>query len=161
MNILRCSRGWRTAKLMSLAILPTIALAASDNATLQVGKANNSGAGGAWVCVSGYNSSISLGSYSPTGLTGGKTVTSLYDVDAGILGCTSHVGATLNVSGFSSDPGQAWVTSATCNAVAKTGASASFSYSGGTATWNWGSGSSFNLISKASGTNVSCTIVHS
>jgi len=154
------------ANLVLVCFLPAIALSANDIGTLTIGKAGPTPIdASAWLCLSGYTGSGGIGSYSPTGLTGGKTVVSLYDVNvvAGPFCNTtpfiySH-NSTLRVSGFSIDPGQAWITSVTCNGIAKTGVSAStFTYSGGNATWGWSS--DFNLISKSSGTNVGCTISH-
>lgn len=142
----------------------SIALASSDTATLTVGHFTLV-AGIIDTCESGYGSGGPVGSYSPTGLTGGEIVQTILDADiVSADSCTdveviTHT-SSLIVSGFSIDPGQTWVTSITCNGVEKTGASASsFSYSSGTATWHWPS--DFSLISKPSGTNVSCTISHS
>lgn len=130
-----------------------VANAASDNGTLTKGQLSSG-------CNRYYGFGGGYGSYSPTGLTGGKTVGSI--ADWVILPC-SGTGAAYSyilVSGFSSSPGSAWLTSVTCNGVTKTGASASFSYNSGSAVWTWG-GLSFGFSSLSYGTNVSCTIVHS
>jgi hypothetical protein len=164
MNIRMRLDRWFSVKMISLFVIPAIALAASDNGTLTVGKTVVPIDGTLWLCYSGYRGGA--GSYSPTGLTGGKTVVNLFDYNViGTSVCTTMSAiythnSTFRVSGFSIDPGQAWLTSATCNGIAKTGVSASsFSYSSGTATWTWSS--DFNFISISSGTNVSCTISHS
>jgi hypothetical protein len=64
----------------------------------------------------------------------------------------------LEVSGFSSNPGQSWLSSVTCNGVTNSGSTAGFSYSSGVATWEWVR--LFGLFSEI-GLSVSCTIVHS
>ena len=150
--------GCVVANMITLIMLPALALAASDTGTLQVGhqvvlilRVD--------VCISGYASPV--GSYSPTGLTGGETVGAIYDVNTVNALCSNFVSghdSYFHASGFSTDPGQTWLTSVTCNGIAKTGASATYSYSSGTAIWAWSS--DFSLRSIASGTNVSCTISH-
>lgn len=98
----------------------------------------------------GYLGAGVAGSISPTTLSGGKTVASFYDTNYP----TSQL-ASVNISGFNSDPGQYWLVSASAFGVTKTGATASYSYSNGTATWNWLSDFGFLY----SGT-VTVTIVH-
>jgi hypothetical protein len=143
--------------LMCLAMIPTIVLAASNDATMQVGhkKVPLSGCG----MDSGYDgsSSFSFGSYSPTGLGGGRTVAFLDELSfcdsAGIEG-------SLSVSGFTSNPGKSWLTSVTCNGVTQPAASATFTYfpSDGSTLWQWPAG--FGLKNIPAGTNIGCTIVH-
>jgi hypothetical protein len=132
-------------------VAPVIAFAASDNGTLTVG------AGGAEpLCDYGFFGSI--GSYSPTGLTGGKTVAGLWDWHSGPT-CSNPSGH-FEASGFSSDPGQSWLTSVTCNGVTKTGAATNhYSYGSGRAEWDWTLNGPFGFSSKI-GTQLSCTIVH-
>jgi hypothetical protein len=140
---------------LSLALTPITTLAASDNGTLSVGRRSIT----LWGCTitySGYNSPIgSMGSYSPTGLTGEKTVAELLD----IVSSCGTINAVIQVNGFSSDPGSAWLTSVTCRGVTLS-TSASYVYSSGTASWNWVN-NLFGLYADSVGTNVSCTIVHS
>lgn len=133
-----------------LSLSPMIAFATSDDGTITVGESV-----GGNLCIYVYSGSI--GSYSPTGLTGGKTVADLFDAWAG---STCGLGSGyLFVSGFSSNPGQSWLTSVTCNEVARTGAMASsYSYASGTAEWNWVPepfGFRFDV-----GEQLGCTIVH-
>jgi len=130
-----------------------LALAASDTGTLLVGATSG---GACHQILSGFDSPLSVGSYSPTGLTGGKTVTVVVDSLFPFGGCSNFSG--LNVSGFSSDPGKSWLTSITCNGVTDSGSSASYGYSGGLASWTW---STLFGFTGHSGTNYSCTIVHS
>lgn len=144
--------------LMCLAIIPTIVLASSNDATMQVGhkRVPLSGCG----IDSGYDSSssiLSFGSYSPTGLGGGRTVTFLDELGFCDL---AGVEGSLSVSGFTSNPGKSWLTSVTCNGVTQTAASATFSYfpSDGSTLWQWPAGFGFKDI--PAGTNISCTIVH-
>lgn len=83
------------------------------------------------------------------------------DFDTGnTAACADGHQTQVKVSGFSIDPGQAWLTSVTCNGITKTGVSASsFSYSGGIAVWTWATGN-FGFKSKAVGSNVACTVTH-
>lgn len=95
---------------------------------------------------------MSIGSYSPTGLTGGNTVAAATN----IVSCVGSVGSALEVSGFTSNPGSSWLTSITCNGVELLASAATaYSFSDGWGIWDWSTG--FNLVN---GTKVSCTIVH-
>ena len=139
-------------------LTPMLAAAASDVGTLTVGE-HIVGIPPTHPCVMvdyGYQSGLENGSYSPTGLTGGKTVIEVYDT----TNCSStYLFSALAVSGFSSDPGKTWLTSITCNGVTNdSSSSSSYSYGSGTAAWEWTQ--SFGLSSKV-GNNVTCTIVHS
>jgi hypothetical protein len=123
------------------------AMAATDNSTLTVG----SKYGGPGYPITFYGYGSGYGSLSPSTLTGGKTV-SIWD-DKETLG-------TLSISGFSSNPGQSWLTSAGCTGLTtKTGASASYTWNSslGTATWAWTG--AFGFATK-NGTAVACTIKH-
>lgn len=144
--------------LMCLAMVPAIVHAASNDATLQVGHKNVpfSGCG----VDSGYDGSSAtffFGSYSPTGLGGGKTVAFLDELSFCDL---SVITGSLSVSGFTSNPGQSWLTSVTCNGVRQSAAAATFTYfpSDGSTLWQWPMG--FGFAELPDGTNVSCTIVH-
>lgn len=132
-----------------------IAAASSDTGTLLVGEISSttcSGTGRPLPYYYGFTSSPAVGSYSPTGLAGGKTVIKLFDY----LSCGAL--SELWISGFSSNPGQSWLSSVACNGVTNTGAGAfDFSYNSGTASWVWND--RFGFQSKY-GSNVSCTIVH-
>lgn len=144
-------RQW-LALVASLGISPMIALAASDDGTITVGISPCAETVRLW----GYSGSI--GSYSPTGLTGGKTVAGLFAIVVG-PSCTGTLTGDLFVSGFSSDPGQSWLTSVACNGTTKTGATATYSYHSGSAEWSW-SATSWGFQSKV-GSQLGCTIVHS
>ena len=144
--------------LMCLAIIPAISLAASNDATLQVGHRNIpfSGCG----VDSGYDGSSStffFGSYSPTGLGGGRTVAFLDEISFCDL---SVIQGALSVSGFTSNPGKSWLTAVTCNGVTQSAASATFTYfpSDGSTLWQWSAG--WGFTGAPDGTNLSCTIVH-
>lgn len=130
-----------------------LALASSDTGTLLVGSISEPCAHGIQVYY-GYASDW-IGSYSPTGLTGGKTVSVIYDFEQ-ICPPTANL-SRLSILGFSSNPGSTWLTSITCNGVTNDGTTAGFSYDSGQATWIWGQ--KFGLDTKG-GSNVSCTIVH-
>lgn len=138
---------------MSLCV-SSVAAASTDTGSLLVGVRANGRCGLQFFFLSGYASSLSMGSYSPTGLTGGETVSAVFDG----AGCPSAP-IELAISGFSSNPGQNWLSSITCGAVTKTGASSvNFTYSSGTAYWIWGT-PPFGFASKFN-SNVSCTITH-
>lgn len=136
-----------------LAFVPIVANASTDNGSVTVGAA-------IWGSCSpppgpiadGYYSGI-MGTYSPTTLTGGRTVFGVYDVNAFVCGTNAAV---LIVSGFSSDPGKGWLTSISCNGVSNSGSSATYSYSGGMGFWHWTTKFGF-----AGNTSVSCSITHS
>lgn len=59
----------------------------------------------------------------------------------GKVGACTHT--ILEVSGFSSDPGQSWLVSAADNGVTFTGSAARYSYSSGKSTWSWHCGPAF------------------
>jgi hypothetical protein len=101
----------------------------------------------------GFNSScngLAFGSISPGSLTGGTSICSWFD---------TPVNDSLWISGFTSNPGQSWLTSASCFSVTKTGASATFSYSAssGIAMWTWTSLFGFNNPNLTA----PCSLVHS
>jgi hypothetical protein len=134
-----------------------LALAASDTGTLTVGVLTLRCGSTSGYIVSGFVAD-DVGSYSPTGLTGGATVVEVFDQFAIPQLCTGSI-STFGASGFSSNPGKAWLSSVTCNGVAKPGSSASvYSYNNGEAFWTWNT--LFGLTGKG-GDNISCTIVHS
>jgi hypothetical protein len=82
--------------------------------------------------IHGYNPLIfKQQTYSPPTLTGGKTVTTLVDL-------ANNGRSQLVVSGFSANPGQGWLASASYNGVTKAGSGAfSYTYSVGKAYWVW------------------------
>jgi hypothetical protein len=86
----------------------------------------------------GYDSGF-VGSYTPTALSGGRTLTAFYDIGAGSCGVCPATNGVVTVSGFSADPGANWLNSASANGVTKGGSTASYFYSNGSATWSWGS----------------------
>jgi len=102
----------------------------------------------------GYNPSTGTGALNPSTLTGGKTITAFYDNK---YNGVSLIESIFKVSGFTSDPGQAWLTSAKVNGVTRTGASAQYSYASGVAQWRWVPPAT--PVFGSSG-NVSCTIIH-
>jgi hypothetical protein len=105
--------------------------------------------------LTGYQGGAAgFGSYSSTGLTGGKTIDAIYDQS----GPESGDGAWLVVEGFTANPGKTWLTSITCNGVALSESTATYAYSSSTgqASWDWST--SFNFVS---GTKYSCSINHS
>lgn len=145
-----------TALLAATIGISQVAVASSDTGTLLVGETIST------ICSGptrvplpyflGFNStSPAAGSYSPTGLTGGKAVVALFDY----LSCGTL--SEMSISGFSANPGQSWLSSVTCGSVTNLASTATFFYSGGTASWLWKD--RFGFFSK-NGSNVSCTIVH-
>lgn len=98
-----------------------------------------------------------FGTYSPTGLAGGRTVWVVTDEQMGDCGVSQSM---FFVSGFSSDPGSTWLTSVTCNGVENLASNARFyqfttSGSTGVAQWYWD-----RQFGLTNGSQVSCTIVH-
>lgn len=138
---------------IALAFAPILALGSTDNGTLTAGTQVT------FTCPppTGHSMNIgyisgSLGSYSPTGLTGGKTLTQVFDFISTCAGTLGQVA----ISGFSSNPGSSWLMSVTCNGKTRlSSAVTSFNYSSGVATWDW-SGSPFGFLSGS----YSCSIVH-
>lgn len=78
----------------------------------------------------GYQSGV-IGTLNSGGNFNGPLLNSLYDD-------VTNANSFLKVSGFASNPGQAWLVSVTANSITRTGAAAgSFSFAGGIATWEW------------------------
>jgi hypothetical protein len=144
----------RTACAAALYVLCTpLVSAATDNATLTVGHtALPSPPLECTYVLDGYMSGM-MGSYSPTGLTGGWTVTGVSD-----SGCYVTTGSSLSITGFPVSPGQLWLTSVTCNGVTRQALAATYSYSSGRATWGWSGTFGFSALSG--GSTVSCSITH-
>lgn len=138
-----------------LASASQVASAASDIGTLTKGSSNGGGCGAS---NHGYIAGL-MGSYSPTGLTGGKTLSGIYDhLD---FVCPSQSWSSVVVTGFASNPGASWLTSVSCSTGGGiTGSGATYSYSAGTATWSFVGGTHFNLVGVSNGTNVTCTVAH-
>jgi hypothetical protein len=80
----------------------------------------------------GYEPVYTIGSVSPSTLTGGKTLYSLYDYYDISVGSSYGF---FQVSGFSSDPGSSYFTTLTINSTNYSSSSATYSYSSGIATW--------------------------
>ena len=89
-----------------------------------------------------YGLSPGGGSVSPKATLGGYSYVKFYS--AGLRGKFSTI---VSVSGFSSNPGAAWLNSVTCGSVTFSGSTALFSYSGTTATYSWAGAA---LVSAAS-----------
>jgi hypothetical protein len=154
MNIVK--RMKRRALLAAISLGPSLAFTATDIGTLTVGHTAVLLPPSMAVCVlllDGYASGH--GSYSPTGLTGGKVVRGVYDTST----CAgAPMFARFEATTFSSDPGKNWLTSVTCNGVARLVGSSTYTYSAGQGTWAWSG--LFGFPSLSPGTNVTCTIVH-
>ena len=146
MNIHRRPRwAWVIALLTVTAGIGAAANAATDTVTLTVGKQDM-----APVTIAGLLTGVT-GSVAPATLNGGMTLFNLSEV--------SQTQSEVQVKGFKSDPGQAWLVSVTALGVTKTGAKAEYTFANGTATWLWFS-EYFGLLKQAPGTKVPCTIVH-
>ena len=147
-------RSWLLGVATALAVAPMVASAATDNGTVTIGGANWGSCGmPPGQIAEGYFSGVT-GSYSPTVLTGGRTVYGVYDVL--VFFCSGVNTSILIVSGFSSDPGKGWLTSITCNGVTNPSSFASYSYSGGMGSWHW-----TTLFGFSGKTSASCSITHS
>jgi hypothetical protein len=132
----------------------------SDSGTLTAGGGSAGCGSGSTLIRVGYTTGAigDRGSYSPSTLTGGKTVADVLDqtVTGGGTGCPTSLVA-LNVSGFTANPGTSWLTSITCNSKKLTSSTATFSYASGVAAWDWPISDSFGFVS---GDEYTCTIVH-
>lgn len=150
--------GTKTALAVAQYLFASLAVAATDNATLTVGKQLYPSPPFPCTTVTvGYRNG-GIGSYSPVGLTGGYTVHSVYEV-----GCSSPSQVNLIIKGFLISPGQLWLTSITCNGITRQASAAtSYSYDSATkqASWVWAGGATFGLNALPSNTNVSCAITH-
>lgn len=125
--------------------------AASDTLTLtngvmQMGVPN-------WGAING-----AMGKTPTSSFAGGKKVETFSEnVGGWQKGMTA---ITLGVSGFSSDPGQDWLTSVASLGQSKRGASAQYNFANGKATWSWLEKSGFGFASKGAGAQISFTIDH-
>jgi len=159
----RSRRGWLLV-LTGMLLGPPIALGTTVNGTLQIGRKAvllTPPFPGITLTFSGYDSSApSYGSYSPTGLGGGITVITLYEL---AVNGTSN-STTFRITGFTSNPGVSYLLHLTCNGVTVAGGHATRTYdsSTGTVTYTWSSPDPlFGLSSLSVGTNVSCAVEHS
>ena len=102
----------------------------------------------------GFNTVQGFGSMSPTKTSNGYTYYRFSDQAP--IGSGKYNGAGLAIEGFTSDPGQGWLISATVAGTTETGAGAvNYTYISGTATWQWTNGPIF----PGTGTYPS-TIIH-
>lgn len=107
--------------------------------------------------VSLHGFSSTLGSYIPTALSGGRVVNGVSDLTSRTGLCATNQSA-LSVSGFTANPGGAWLVSITCNGITRTGATAVYGYASvsGVASWRWYN----STFAFTTGSAVSCSIVH-
>jgi hypothetical protein len=149
-----------TALLCSVAACQSALASDMDTGTLTLGPYNGENCpiphSTGTLQYTGY--AFNMGSYSPTGLTGGTTVEEIENtISTGSCATYYPEQAQLAISGFSSNPGTSWLISIKCNGASLSGSSATFVYSDGAASWTW-SGSLFSF--EAAGTPTSCTITH-
>jgi hypothetical protein len=149
----------------------------TDSVTMTIGASHQQSAGflETW---RGYKSGSApvIGSLSPTALSGGKVVTAVWDwceardsLSAPPPSCpytmanTNAQSANLSVSGFTSDPGAAWLASVIAAGATRGGSDTTliYSYASGIATWEWlapvANGGAFGLAN--SGT-ITVSITH-
>jgi hypothetical protein len=122
------------------------ALAATDTTTIVVSNlpANT-------CCETG-----AVSTFSPSATSGGNTYVTLMDKYGSVKEGGDFQQSTFSVSGFSADPGKAWLTSISHVGTTLSGATASsYTYNAGVATWNWTSGP-IGLIDGSS----TLTVVH-
>jgi hypothetical protein len=81
------------------------------------------------VTSNGFSVTNSAGTMSVTSVGPGLSVTEWFTAAAAT--------STLTISGFGSDPGQTFFTTATYNGTAKTSASAIYGFTAGKASWSW------------------------
>jgi hypothetical protein len=85
----------------------------------------------------------SFGAMSPATTDNSKPYESLIDMQVcSIFGC--DVTSSLTISGWTSDPGKAWLNFVSAHGNTKTGAASYYYYTNGAATWVWG-GESFGF----------------
>ena len=152
-------RIWVSFASIVLTVASQLAAASdSDSGTLTAGDDVIERCGAGQLLAIGFASGV-FGSYSPTGLTGGTSVSALYDQAPVPIGPGCPGGSTLfQVTGFSSNPGKSWLISITCEGTEATPESTtSFSYNDGAALWQW---ANVVLPMGPAGNNESCTIVH-
>ena len=157
MNMMNLLRRVGVLAIVGTYLSSQLALASSDIGTLTIGHSTLGSCESAPGLIAGFYTSVT-GSYSPAGLTGGEAVYAL--IDTIYTHCSGF--SALVVSGFTSNPGQSWLTSTACHGVTNSGSSAylfQYDSTSHTATWYWTT--LFGLTSLSTGTNVSCTIAHS
>jgi pseudomonalisin/xanthomonalisin len=103
--------------------------------------------------VNGFSLSLGEGSMSPGTTSNGYTYQQFRDT--AVVSTGVYKQTLFQVSGFTSDPGQAWLISAAADGTTRLGASAAYSYLSGTATWQWTTGPMFNGFGTTT-----CTIAH-
>jgi len=113
------------------------AISITDSVTVTIGE------GGAGHAKLGFSAvpqgpTMSFGAVSPAITTDGYTY-QVIDTSSGI--CTPRAcgggGDTLQIDGFTADPGQAWLNSISYEGCTISGATATFSYNSGVAEWFW------------------------
>ena len=124
----------------------------SDTPVMTEGEWDNDGTGN--YLDDGFESGFG-GSMAPTTTSNGYTYQAFFDSQYSIQAGEGYKSTQLLISGFTADPGQAWLTSATAPGATLTGSAATYSYTGGVATWRWTTGPYFG----GSG-SFTCTIVH-
>lgn len=113
----------------------------------------------------GFNKAIGIGSMNPATTSNGYTYQEFED-DYGPRGA-GYLGSDLQLSGFSTNPGQSWLLAVGCYNGTMLGSAASYSYSSGVATWSWSASSSSGSSNETGGGfeftgsgTTTCHIVH-
>jgi len=115
---------------------------------------------GAVTSGSGFEAGIT-GSMSVTKTSNGYAYKTFFDnYVPGAHGSGRYTGATFAVSGFATDPGIAWLSSAAAAGVSFTEATATYAYSAGTATWNWAATVHPGGVFYPGTGTAACTITH-
>jgi hypothetical protein len=139
-------------------ISSSMAAASTDNGTLTAGSTSGGcppGPRSGTFTILGFING-SLGSYTPTGLTGGETLLAITDEHP--VSCGGSI-STLSVKGFSANPGAGWLTSITCDSVERLESSAiSYTYTSSTGVAAWQFSGNFGFTN---GGQVACSITHS
>ena len=94
-----------------------------------------------------------IGSMNPATTSNGYVYNEFADTEQPHGG--GYVYTRFGVSGFSTDPGISWLTSAKAGSTTLIGSAATYVFSAGTATWTWTNG----WVFTGSGT-IACTIIH-
>lgn len=113
-----------------MALLGSDGSSVTLNTTLTIGTAIVGG-----IAYRGFASgATSFGSLGSASTSDGYTVVSVYDYRDN---STPEYIAVCAISGFGTDPGQAYLYDVTANGTTKTGSTAAYTYSTGTAIWEW------------------------
>lgn len=101
-----------------------------------------------------------FGSASPSTMGPGKTLIALADNFSDVSFVT-FVQTIVQISGFSTNPGQSWLSYVSNGSAIRLGSSASsYAYGGGVATWRWTSAGGFTAMGFTPSGTFTCIMAH-